>query len=164
MKKAFTMIEVIFVIIIIGIIAAVAIPKLSATRDDAKISSMISNARISVSDIGNYIAAKGINNINIDKVKSATNIDFTGVGCIELDENITNLIPSVLTLCDDSVTSPNVCILIEVANNGNVKVSSSQTSSLCQTVVNVPAIISLAGVPNSIEGKTYHFAGKRILR
>ena len=36
MKKAFTMIELIFVIVIIGILAVIAIPKLTASRDDAK--------------------------------------------------------------------------------------------------------------------------------
>jgi len=36
MKKGFTMIELIFVIVILGILASVAIPKLAATRDDAK--------------------------------------------------------------------------------------------------------------------------------
>ena len=37
-SKAFTMIELIFVIVVIGILSAIAIPKLAATRDDAIIS------------------------------------------------------------------------------------------------------------------------------
>ena len=34
-KPAFTMVELIFVIVVLGILAAVAIPKLAASRDDA---------------------------------------------------------------------------------------------------------------------------------
>lgn len=38
MKRfAFTMIELVFVIVVLGILAAVAIPKLAATRDDAEV-------------------------------------------------------------------------------------------------------------------------------
>lgn len=36
-RYAFTMIELIFVIVVLGILAAVAIPKLAVTRDDAQI-------------------------------------------------------------------------------------------------------------------------------
>jgi general secretion pathway protein G len=36
-KNAFTMIELIFVIVILGILAAIAIPKFAATRTDAQI-------------------------------------------------------------------------------------------------------------------------------
>ena len=37
MKKAFTLIELVFVIVILGVLATVAIPKLIVTRDDAEI-------------------------------------------------------------------------------------------------------------------------------
>ena len=40
-KKAFTMVELIFVIVVIGILSAIAIPKLAATRDDAEITKAI---------------------------------------------------------------------------------------------------------------------------
>lgn len=41
-RRAFTMIELVFVIVIIGILSAIAIPKFAATRDDAIISKGIS--------------------------------------------------------------------------------------------------------------------------
>ncbi len=40
-KKAFTMIELVFVIVVIGILAAIAVPKFAATRDDAIITKAI---------------------------------------------------------------------------------------------------------------------------
>lgn len=40
-KKAFTMIELVFVIVVIGILSAIAIPKFAATRDDAIITKAI---------------------------------------------------------------------------------------------------------------------------
>jgi general secretion pathway protein G len=42
-KNAFTMIELVFVIVVLGILAAIAVPKFSATRDDAVIAKGRSN-------------------------------------------------------------------------------------------------------------------------
>ncbi len=36
-RNAFTMLELVFVIVVIGILASIAVPKLAATRDDAQI-------------------------------------------------------------------------------------------------------------------------------
>ena len=51
-RKAFTMVELVFVIVVIGILAAIAIPKLAATRDDATITKAIAtvgSVRIAIS-------------------------------------------------------------------------------------------------------------------
>jgi prepilin-type N-terminal cleavage/methylation domain-containing protein len=58
-KTAFTMIELIFVIVILGILAAVAIPKMAATRDDAQNSRDCKNIAICLSDMGSEYTAKG---------------------------------------------------------------------------------------------------------
>ena len=44
MQKAFTLIELIFVILIIGVLTAVAVPKFSGLTDNAKISAELSTA------------------------------------------------------------------------------------------------------------------------
>ncbi len=59
MKKAFTMIELIFVIVILGILAAVAIPKLAATRDDAKIATVSQSMATASTEIASYAISKG---------------------------------------------------------------------------------------------------------
>jgi len=51
-KSAFTMIELVLVIVVIGILASVAIPRLAATRDDA----IITKARTLVSSIRNALS------------------------------------------------------------------------------------------------------------
>ncbi|MCI6695216.1 MAG: type II secretion system GspH family protein [Campylobacter sp.] len=59
MKKGFTMIELIFVIVILGILASVAIPRLAATREDAEISAAVANLRTLVSYATAYYTVKG---------------------------------------------------------------------------------------------------------
>ena len=59
MKKGFTMIELIFVIVILGILASVAIPRLAATRTDAEVSALAGNIRTLIGDLSSYYAVKG---------------------------------------------------------------------------------------------------------
>lgn len=59
MKRAFTMIELIFVIVILGILVAVALPRLAATRDDAEIVTKAENIKQAIVDLAAYYTSQG---------------------------------------------------------------------------------------------------------
>ncbi len=66
-KKAFTMIELVFVIVVIGILSAIAIPKFAATRDDA----LITRGLATLSSVRSAIAT--------ERQKQILRGDFSGI-------------------------------------------------------------------------------------
>ena len=76
MKKAFTMIELIFVIVIIGILAAVAIPKLASTRDDAEASTCIHEIGQFTQELAATYAKEGNANYKTTLLKDMTNVQI----------------------------------------------------------------------------------------
>ncbi|MDQ7068923.1 MAG: type II secretion system protein [Sulfurimonas sp.] len=81
-NKAFTMIELVFVIVVLGILSAIAIPKFAATRTDAQ----ISKGRADISSIRSAIVTerqarliKGEPNF-INSLSSSTTTLFDGNG------------------------------------------------------------------------------------
>ena len=95
MRAGFTMIELIFVIVIIGILAAIAMNKLSATRDDAKISQIIANAKTFTNDVKAYYTAQGYNkwtgsnNVTAATIGDVTDVPLYDSSCSPLDINTT---------------------------------------------------------------------------
>ncbi len=53
-RNAFTMVELVFVIVVIGILAGIAVPKMAATRDDAT----ITKAKTTVASVRSSIATE----------------------------------------------------------------------------------------------------------
>lgn len=59
MKKAFTMIELILIIVVIGVLAAIAIPRIIATRDDAVLVKTMAEIRTAIEEINAYYISQG---------------------------------------------------------------------------------------------------------
>ena len=108
MNRAFTLIELIFVIVIIGILAVIGIPKLSATRDDAKRVVELNNIANCIKDIANSYTSRHTEDNNtpacIDLKCATLNLGDTN------DGNIT------VTVADSSDGKPKFCDYVKTAS------------------------------------------------
>lgn len=80
MKKAFTILELVFVIIILGILAAIALPKLSSSKDDAELSKALNNLRVLISDLSIY----ALKNDSLSTISAMSNV--SGVENVDLSQ------------------------------------------------------------------------------
>ena len=86
-KSAFTMVEVIFVIVILGLLAMIAVPKFVATRDDAQLVTKAQNIATGASDVASYIVARGQVEDDITKMSSAlSGIAKSGEGVVDTSD------------------------------------------------------------------------------
>ena len=120
MKKAFTMIELIFIIVIVGILLAVALARLTATRDDALIAKNSEYIVAIMTEISTYITAKG-----------------------ESKDDLTEMSPILRVLKDqDRVTSDlaNKSIQMQIGKDKgciSIDIDSSGTTELLKTVFSI---------------------------
>ena len=136
------MIELIFVIVILGILASVAIPKLAATRDDAEVSRAAANIRTLVTDLGAYYTAKGYFNEGT-KTTAAT------LSAADL-KNISAVASPVKVKNTDCFTLGNAD-----SKDGTVIFTVDTTKDICKTLYKLPGmqqIVTSAGGTVAADG------------
>ena len=141
MKKGFTMIELIFVIVILGILAVVAIPKLAATRDDAEIAKTATNIQTLISDLGAYYTSQG-------KFATKTSGASTSVD-IPAMTNVSNPIKAKTDNCLE-VKAP--ATAADLAGAIEVEIG---TTGLCKTIWELPGLKSVKDGLTEKDSKKY---------
>ncbi|EAH4503392.1 prepilin-type N-terminal cleavage/methylation domain-containing protein [Campylobacter jejuni] len=85
MRKAFTILELVFVIVILGILAAIALPKMSSSKDEAEVSKSLNNLKTLINDISIYtlkndhlssIKISGIENVDLSNFNGVKEVNF----------------------------------------------------------------------------------------
>ena len=107
MKSAFSLLELIFAIVILGIVASFAIPKYIDTKDTALVSTIKRDINTAISSIQSYYLL----NQKIDKISDTLTINDTN-----------------WTVTDTKLTDKNSCLSLEI------KTSSGGTKSIEVTV------------------------------
>jgi len=142
-RKAFTMIELIFVIVIIGILTAVAIPKLVATRDDAKVSTSLSDLALLVREMGGYYTAHDKYDTGNDKITDLTNIKlFTNTDCSTIAREIVS--GNSYYYCTNDGSSLEACVKIIPNNAGGLVVFSGENTpsgDICKGIQLAPQFV-----------------------
>lgn len=121
------MIELIFVIVILGILAAVAIPRLTATRDDAVISKLAANLSTLVSDAGSYYTSQGLTKWQAVTWPLLTNVQLQG-SASDMSSATGDIQTNTAYMNADASHS---CFTITTTVDGNMTVANgSDTSSV----------------------------------
>ena len=155
------MIELVFVIVVIGILAAVALPKLAATRDDARVSEVLANTKQLLSDVRAYFESKGNANYIIAKPPQITNVSlYLNNTCNTRALNQRNFVGSTLYLCIEG----NAVLKVTTTNSGTAQQTITLKEIRSSTVLSnmLHANPQFQKFTNGTSGKTYKINGSKV--
>ena len=138
------MIELLFILVILGILVAVAIPKLAATRTDAEIATKAQSIVVATTEISSYATSQG----SIDS-------DFSNMS--NVIESFVNSGEAVLASKRATIQIGNIsdCIVMEVvgASDENLSLTfgNANGDTICTALQN---LINLDMYPITIQGSS----------
>ena len=141
MKKGFTMIELIFVIVILGVLASVAIPRLAATRDDAEVAKAATNLTTAVSDITAYYTAKG----SFKDSQSQAISDFTKITNALTKDG--KLMVKGKTECVNVETLP----IAVTSDKVEITLNFTTQDAVCKQLTKLPGVLAMCGQSDKTE-------------
>ena len=124
MKSAFSLLELIFAIVVLGIVASFAIPKYIDTKDTALVQTIKRDINTAVSSIQGYYLL----NQKIDKITDALSLNDTN-----------------WTITDTKLTDKNSCLSLEVKTLGSIKslelvVDTTKTTTICKKIIDAKIV------------------------
>ena len=153
MRKGFTMIELIFVIVILGVLASVAIPRLAATRDDAEVARAATNLSTAVGDIAAYYTAQG----DFKKQSGTTRKAATLT-------DMTNALDEVSNLTGYIKVKNKKCLTVTAAEgtgttNAKIRINKdgSNKDNACANLTKLSGIKNMCGTTGAANAQTAKF-------
>lgn len=144
-QPAFSMIELVFVIVVLGILASIAIPRLSLTRSDAKSTAVLADIQVAMSAIQQKFFTQELDSSNLDGSFILATAGLSHTRWVATNTGIR-------LAKNNAIDLQNNCVLLDLKNNHLIlKIDSSIQTPLCQKLLKAyPQIIDIPLETSSI--------------